>query len=127
MRTYSRDTFQAAQRAWVEGRFADPRWARIRRLSAEAGFIFPPAGTAHDDRDDERPSQRAIVWAAMNDTPRELERIIRVSGSWSEVVARIIGDMEERREPELFAGHLNEPSTHEARTLLRNILRELAR
>jgi hypothetical protein len=95
MRTYSRSDWQAANLEWDEGDFSH-RWQGIRRIAAERGFIYPPAGSAHDDRDAESPSQRAIVWRALEDNPAELERIVRRSRSWSQVVDGIIG-METRK------------------------------
>lgn len=92
-RTFSRDDWLAAREAWQD--FDPLRWDRIRRIAAEAGFIYPPTGSAHDDRDAEQPSQRAIVWRALEDNPTELEAIVRRSKSWSGVVDRIIG-MESR-------------------------------
>lgn len=94
MRTFSRDDWHAAEQAWSEGEFGW-QWGRISRIAREAGFIYPPTGTRHDDRDAEQPSQRAIVWRALEDNPKELEAIVRRSHSWSGVVDRIIG-MESR-------------------------------
>jgi len=94
MRTFDRDTFLAARRAGDDGEFGW-QWQRFRRLAADQGFIYPPTGTRHDDREVESPSQRAIVWAAIEENPTELERIIRRSHSWSQVVDQIIG-MERR-------------------------------
>jgi hypothetical protein len=89
MRTFSRATFEEARDAWSTGRFG-PEWHRIRRLAADRGFIFPPAGDVHDDREAPHPSQRAIVYHALDSRPQELERIVRTSSSWSEVTDRII-------------------------------------
>lgn len=90
MRTFDRPTFMAAKAAWEDGEFGW-QWQPIRRLAAERGFIYPPSGTRHDDREVESPSQRAIVWRALEDNPTELLRIVRRSRSWSEVVDQIIG------------------------------------
>lgn len=90
MRTYSRSDWHASQQAWDDGDFGY-RWQAIRRLAADRGFIYPPSGSVHDDREAESPSQRAIVWRALEDNPRELERIVRRSHSWSQVVDGIIG------------------------------------
>lgn len=97
-RTYVRAVYVAARKAWAEGDFRDPRWHAIYRLSAECGYIYPPIGTVHDDRDDETPSQRAIVYAAMCDQPDELERIMRRSRSWSGVIAQLISHVDRLRE-----------------------------
>lgn len=90
MRTYDRATLQAAKEAWESGEYGW-QWQRIRRIAAEQGFLYPPTGSRHDDRDSESPSQRAIIWRALEDNPRELEAIVRRASSWSGVVDRIIG------------------------------------
>jgi len=90
MRTYSRTDWIASQQAWDDGEFSY-RWQAIRRIAAERGFIYPPVGSVHDDREVESPSQRAIVWRALEDNPTELERIVRRSRSWYDVVDGIIG------------------------------------
>lgn len=90
MRTYDRATFQAAKEAWESGGYGW-QWQRIRRLAAEQGYLYPPTGSRHDDRDAENPSQRAIVWRALEDNAAELERIVSRARSWSGVVDRIIG------------------------------------
>lgn len=91
MRTYSREEYLRSKEAWAD---FGPEWTQIRKL-ASAWSIFPPAGTKHDDRDAENPSQRAIVYRALIDNPTELRRILVKSRSWSQVVDRIIG-IEER-------------------------------
>lgn len=97
MRTFDRDTFLRARAEWEQGNFG-PAWEPFRRLAAERGFIFPPVGTPNDDRDDENPSQRAIVWRCLEDNPAELRRIIGRSSSWSAVVNAIIGLEDRLRE-----------------------------
>lgn len=91
-RTYSRADWIASAEAWAD---YGSRWDGIRRIAREVGILYPPTGSAHDDRDAESPSQRAIVWRALEDNPTELAAIIRRSRSWSGVVDRIIG-MEQR-------------------------------
>lgn len=90
MRTFDRATFVKAQALWREGEFG-PRWDAIRAIAASRGFIFPPSGTVHDDREAESPSQRAIIYAALEENPRQLKAIVGKCGSWSEVVDRIFG------------------------------------
>jgi len=90
MRTYSRADWLASQAAWDDGDFGY-RWQAIRRIAADRGFIYPPSGTIHDDREVESPSQRAIVWRALEDNPGRLEQIVRRSRSWHDVVDGIIG------------------------------------
>lgn len=97
-RTYDRAVYVAARKAWTDGDFRDTRWHAIYRLAAERGYIYPPMGTVHDDREEEQPSQRAIVYAAMCDQPVELERIMRRSRSWSQVIAQLISHVDGLRE-----------------------------
>ena len=87
-RTYSRDDWFRAKAEWED---FDYHWNTIRQLARDAGMIFPPSGTKHDDRDAENPSQRAIVYRALIDNPRELHKIIARCRSWNGVVASIIG------------------------------------
>lgn len=88
MRTYSRDEFMKAAKAWED---YGPEWAEVKRLAANRGMLFPPVGTRHDDREVESPSQRAIVYRALADNPSGLLRIIGQCSSWYEVIGRIIG------------------------------------
>ena len=90
MRTYDRAAFLKAKEAWESGNFGW-QWSTIRQTAAHRGYLFPPTGTVHDDRDAESPSQRSIIWRALEDNPRELVRIVSRCSSWSEVVDRIIG------------------------------------
>lgn len=90
MRTYLPETFRAAKAQWDAGHFGSA-WNRIRSIAATKGYIYPPTGSEHDDRDAAEPSQRAIVWRALQDNPRELERIVGRSSSWSQVVDGIFG------------------------------------
>ena len=97
MRTYSRHDWALAQERWDDGGFSE-RWERVRRLAAQRGFIYPPQGTAFDQRDAETPSQRAIIWQALQDTPVFLEITINGSSSWSEVVAKVLAFEDRRRQ-----------------------------
>lgn len=87
-RTFSRADWIASSETWLD---YGPRWAHIRHVARQAGMLYPPAGSIQDDRDAAQPSQRAIVWRALEDNPAELEAIVRRSRSWSGVVDRIIG------------------------------------
>lgn len=125
MRTYSRDAWLEARAAWES---FGPRWDRVRGLAAERGMLYPPSGSAHDDRDAAEPSQRAIVWRALEDNPTELVAIIGRSSSWSGVVDRIIG-MESRlrtdadyRERDAEWQREHEPDGREATASLAAIL-----
>ncbi len=95
MRTYSRSDFEAARAAWSD---FDGTWEFHRRLAADRGMLYPPSGTRWDDIDDPKPSQRAIVYRAMTDTPLALTEAIRASSSWSQVIHRLLLDIEHRRE-----------------------------
>lgn len=89
MRTYSREDWQRADHAWCD--FDPLVWGTVRRLAAQHGMLFPPTGTVHDDREGPEPSQRAIVYRALEDNPAELLAIVRRSSSWNGVVDRIFG------------------------------------
>lgn len=88
MRTYDRDTFLRAKASWES---FDYEWKALRDTAASVGIIFAPEGSKWDDRDAEQPSQRAIVWRAMQDNPKKLDAIIKRSHSWGQVVGGIIG------------------------------------
>lgn len=87
-RTYSREDFFRAKEAWAD---FDYEWQSIRRLAADRGMLFPPTGDRHDDRDADNPSQRAIVYRALQDNPSELRKLVMRCRSWNGVVAGIIG------------------------------------
>lgn len=130
-RTYDRATFDAARRAWVDGKYGRG-WEPIRRIAAERGFLYPPSGTPDDDRDAEAPSQRAIIWRALQDNPDALRTIVSRSKSWNDVVDRIIGleerlrrDADERlRDVEWDAEH-ERPTHREAVMALGSVLGRL--
>lgn len=96
-RTYRREDVVESRRRWAEGEF-DAAWQPYRTLAAGRGFIHPPAGSRHDSIDDEPPSQRAIVWRAIEDTPTLLRDAIRRSRNWGEVVRLLIAELDRRRE-----------------------------
>lgn len=127
-RTYSREDWFQAKAKWES---FGPRWAGVRRAAADRGILFPPSGTAHDDRDAAEPSQRAIVWRALEDNPTELHRIIGRSRSWNGVVAGIIG-LEARlredadwRDRDTAADKADLPTHREAAMSLAAILRRV--
>lgn len=91
VRTFSREDVQAANAAWVEGGF-DPRWQAFRELASGRGILYPPSGTKWDRWEDDAPSQRAILWRAIDETPELLRRCILRSRSWQEVVAHLTGE-----------------------------------
>src|SRR4051812_17297897 len=94
MRTYARTAFLEARRAWAEGGVG-PEWRWVYTLAVERGILYPPTGSRHDNRDAAQPTQRAIVYAALEENPTELRQILSRSSSWSQVVDRIFG-MESR-------------------------------
>ena len=95
MRTYSREQFLAAKAAWDD---FDREWEPYRVEAAERGMLFPPSGSKFDSWEDPKPSQRAIIYRAIADTPATLIDAIRESRSWSEVIGKVFRDMEVRRE-----------------------------
>ena len=86
MRTYSRDDWFRAKAAWDS---FGPRWAEARRAS-QGWTIWPPSEQGQDWRDAPHPSQRVIVWFALENRPAETLDIIRRASSWSGVIDRII-------------------------------------
>lgn len=91
MRTFDKETYLAAKRAWDTGGFG-PQWREVRAISWEYGYPYPPSGDPYDDRDDPEPSQRAIIWRALDYRPIGTIAIVRESRSWHEVVERIIAE-----------------------------------
>lgn len=125
MRTYRREDWLAAREAWED---FGHEWTTIRQLAVERGMLYPPSGTAHDDRDAEQPSQRAIVYRALRDNPTELRAIIGRARSWSGVVDRIIAlegrlreDADWRERDEQFDKD-QQPSHAESLTALKAIV-----
>jgi len=89
MITFSKAAWLSAQEAWRSGRFG-AEWDPFRTAAAERGFIFPPGGSPDDDPEDPHPSQRAVVYEAVSNTPRALMDAIAASRDWSEVVRLVI-------------------------------------
>lgn len=129
--TYSRSTFLEARALWESGGFGR-EWERYRLIAGQRGFLRPPTGTAYDERDDPRPSQRAIIWRAIRDNPTELERIVRRSRSWSQVVDQIIGLESRLREDADYADRSSaaereeRPTYREAVTTIAAIVARIA-
>lgn len=113
-RTFSRADWEAASAAWHEGGYDRDTWYEVRRAAADRGMLYPPQGSPHDDVDDPRPSQRAIVYRALDATPRALLAIIARSSSWTQVVDALIRDARQRRD-ELDAAELEEERRAEAK------------
>lgn len=96
-RTYRREDLEASRLAWSDLRL-DSSWDSVRRLAGERGMIFPPTGTRWDDWTDPMPTQFAIIARAHRDTPTTLLSTISVCRSWSQVVAKVIHDRDQRAE-----------------------------
>jgi hypothetical protein len=129
-RTYSRDAFLEARALWESGEYGW-QWQRIRRMAAERGYIYPPSGTRHDDREVESPTQRAIVWRALEDNPGKVEAIVQRATSWNQVVDQIIG-MEARlardaydAERDIEWSRKDEPDGKQATLTLKAILNRI--
>ncbi len=127
MRTFSRETFVESKAAWEAGEFSK-EWEPYRAQAAERGFIYPPEGSRWDLWEDEEPSQRAIIYRAIEDTPRALTTAIGQSRSWFEVVRKLMADLERRREDadlaerELEWNSQYEPTPRQSTRLLADIL-----
>lgn len=90
VRTFSRADWSAASEVWREGGFDADTWYRVRYAAACRGMLYPPAGDRGDDCDAQHPSQRAIVYRAIDTTPVLLLESIGRSSSWSQVTAALI-------------------------------------
>lgn len=87
MRTYSRADWAAAQEQW---RDFSSEWREVRHQAAMRGLLYPPAGTALDSWEDDKPSQRAILIRAIRETPALLQNAISRSRSWGDVIAQLV-------------------------------------
>lgn len=88
MRTFGRESWNAAQQAWRDGEFSH-EWRETRHRAAMRGMIYPPEGSKWDSWEDEAPSQRAMLIRAIRETPSLLEEAIAHSRTWFEVIAYI--------------------------------------
>src|SRR5690349_10714946 len=110
----------------------DYRWKPWRELAAGRGILFPPAGSKHDSIEDDEPSQRAIVWQAITDTPAMLREAIAHSRSWREAVGRILIGREHLREDATLRARDaawyrdQEPDHREAAQAIGSILQRMA-
>jgi hypothetical protein len=93
-RTYSRDQLDEGRAAWSN--FGGPLWARAREAS-KAWAAFPPSEEGDEYVSGEHPSQRVIVYFALDERPAETLAIIRRSTSWYGVVSEIIRTRQELR------------------------------
>jgi hypothetical protein len=130
MKTYSRVDWEAALAEWELGKFSD-EWKPFRHQAAMRGMIYPPIGTRWDSWEDEEPSQRAILVRAIRETPNLLSRCIAQSRSWSEVVGKLIAEIEELRDgawrqTRQTERDRDEPDPREATVSLKHILERIA-
>ena len=93
MKTFSREHFEAAKRAWSDGDFSD-EWKPYRHAAAMAGFIYPPEGTKWDSWDEDEPSQRAILIRVIRERPEWLMSFIPQCKNWGEVIAGYLREYE---------------------------------
>jgi hypothetical protein len=125
MRTYVRADIEASRQAWAD---FGPEWSEYRRIAAERGMLYPPSGSPFDSWEDPEPSQRAIIYRAIEDTPKALREIVGSSWSWSQVIRKLMTDLERRREDADFRerdaewAKLNDPSDRQATQTLGAIL-----
>ncbi|MBE3073133.1 MAG: hypothetical protein IMZ67_09175 [Acidobacteria bacterium] len=89
MKTFSPDSWNAAQDAWTDGEFSS-EWRDARHVMAMNGCIYPPTGTRFDSWEDDAPSQRAILIRAIRETPGLLATSMRGAPSWSKVIERLM-------------------------------------
>lgn len=129
-RTFSREAFVHSQNQWREGEFGG-EWLFYRQLAADRGFIFPPNGTKDDSIEDEKPSQRAMIWRAIDETPQMLVDAIRASRSWTEVIAKLMArrdamrDDLDLRERQIKWDNQDHPTARQAMVHLSDILTKI--
>jgi hypothetical protein len=114
VRTFSRAEWSAARDAWRDGGYDADTWYRVRYAAACRGMLYPPMGGRGDGCNDPRPSQRAIVYRALDSTPALLFAVIGRSSSWSGVCRDLIRASAEAR-AESDAEELREDRDAEAR------------
>ena len=86
-RTYSRSEWQAADAAWLT--FTGSVWMQVRRACSR-WTLYPPSSQGGEYRDEPQPSQRTIVWAALDARPQETLQLIWAGPSWRAVVGWIL-------------------------------------
>lgn len=127
MRTYGAADWTASLNEWELGEFG-PEWRDFRHAAAMRGMIYPPTGSKWDSWEDDEPSQRAIVYRAVHDTPKLLMAAINESRSWGQVVKIILGRLQEwredldRRDRQIAREREHEPNPIEATQSLRAII-----
>lgn len=96
-RSYSREDWNTAQLDWSERDFG-PEWKLFRHEAAMRGILFAPSGDKYDSWDDDEPSQRALLFRAIRDTPVLLREAIDRSRTWGEVIAYVLRRRDEWRD-----------------------------
>ena len=130
MRTFDRATFDQARGAWKAGEFGR-EWIPYRQAMAERGWLWPPAGTRHDDWGAEEPSQRAVIYQAIEERPKALMSAIGRSRSWSDAIAQLLADRRGQEETIRLAEddarweRRDEATREQATEALRRILRRV--
>jgi len=125
VRTYDRETYQRMREAWAD---FGVEWTAARQACANAGYPFPPSGSRWDDRDDPEPSQRAIVYRALEYRPLHTLDTIRTSRSWSGVVKKILAEEDRLRDDATYRERDAEwdkdgrPSGYEATVSIKRLL-----
>ena len=131
MRTFNAKDWTAALEEWERGKFSD-EWKPFRHEAVMRGMLYPPTGSRHDSWDDDSPSQRAILIRAIRDTPELLHAAIDRSGSWSAVIAYVLGRRDEwaqeldAREKAIERERAEYPNPREAVLSLRQIMDRIA-
>lgn len=97
-RTFNRVDWEASLDAWRDGRFDLSTWRNVRHQAAMKGMIYPPTGEPEDSIEDAEPSQRAIVYRALRETPNLLTQAIDRASSWHGVVEFLLARITEWRE-----------------------------
>lgn len=129
-RTFSREAWVHSQNQWRDGDFG-PEWDFYRQRAADRGFIFPPNGTKHDSIEDDSPSQRALIYRAIDETPQALVDAIRASRSWTEVISKLmqhrdgLRDDAELREKQIRWDNQDRPTARQAMTRLADIFQRI--
>lgn len=135
MRTFSREAWQDAEKAWCElmpRASQRARWSKVRAAAAERGILYPPTGTRWDSWADPQPSQFALIARESVDNPARLMAAIARSWSWSQVIARIVRQRDDvyedtlLREKDAAWERAKEPTHAEAAMSVGAILRRMA-
>ena len=127
MKTYSRSVWDDAQRSWAEGDYG-PEWREVRHQAAMRGILYPPSGSRWDGWDADEPSQRALVYRAIVDTPAALRVAISRSSSWSQVLGRLLDERDDAAQDAAWQERRerDEPTHIESAQALKAIIERMA-